>query len=404
MGRCQVDHAVAVVVVHREGVPVQGVHARVARAVRGLADRDIDPHEGAGAGQRIAQFGRLVGDEVARRVRHPHARAVRAALKKLVGLRHVRMRAEQDVDLAGIGNGPGVFGLLGHRVGGVLLADLGMQDDDVGSRFTGRSRLSGDPLDVIEVDRPLRVGGEAVEPVGGGQLGDPHRAPLALELVDLVGLVRLGLSAIGPAPAHAGPLERIGGADDAVHPLVPGVIGGGRAPVPARGPQGGDHARQGPERGEAGGDAVRGDGDFHAAQGQVDPAGPGLGCCGQRSDIALPALGVVHDGHVHEHVAAVSDRQMHVGRRRGGGARCGGLGVGCRRHRVGGGRRAAGERPCACARPCQRGDSERPGAPSAGGRGRRGCGAGRAAGPRGLGCGRRHAPQTRVLTARPEGP
>ena len=57
MGRCQVDHAVAVVVVHREGVPVQGVHARVVRAVRGLADRDIDPHEGAGAGQCIAQFG-----------------------------------------------------------------------------------------------------------------------------------------------------------------------------------------------------------------------------------------------------------------------------------------------------------------------------------------------------------
>ena len=279
----------------------------------------------------------------------------------------MRVRAEQEVDLAGVRDGLGVLGLLGHRVGGVLLADLGVQDDDVGSRVAGRTRLPGGPLDVVEVDRPLRVGGEAVEPVGGGQLGDPHRAPLALELVDLVGPVRLRLGAVGAAPAQAVLLERVGGGDDAVHPLVPGVVGGRRAPVPARALQGGDDARQGPEGGEARDDAGRGDRDLHAAQGQVDPAGPGLGCCDERLDVAAAAGGVVHDGHVHEHVAAISDRQVRVGRRRGRGARRGLLGR--RRRRVCGGAGAAGQEPGAAGTgPCQGDDGddrEQPGAPAA---------------------------------------
>ena len=169
----------------------------------------------------------------------------------------MRVCAEQDVDLAGGRDGPGVLGLGGDRVGGVLLADLGVQDDDVGTRLAGRPRLPGDPVDVVDVDRPGRVGGEAVEAVGGGQLGDCDRASLALEFVDLIGRIRLRLRAVGPAPPQTRRLKGVSGGGHAAHALVPGMVGGGRAPVPARVRQGRDHARQGAEGRVARGDAGR---------------------------------------------------------------------------------------------------------------------------------------------------
>lgn len=70
--------------------------------------------------------------------------------------------AEEDVDLAGLRDLPGELGLLGDRVGGVLLAELGVQDDDVGARLARGAGPGLDPGDVVEVDGPGGVGAEAV--------------------------------------------------------------------------------------------------------------------------------------------------------------------------------------------------------------------------------------------------
>ena len=65
----------------------------------------------------------------------------------------MRVRSEQDVDLTGGRDGAGVLGLGGDRIGRVLLADLRVEDDDIGPRLARGARLLGGPLDVVDVDR-----------------------------------------------------------------------------------------------------------------------------------------------------------------------------------------------------------------------------------------------------------
>ena len=242
--------------------------------------------------------------------------------------RHVRVGAEEHVDLAGGRDRVGVVGLGLDRVAGVLLTDLGVQDDDVGASVPGRPGLGGRPLHAVDLHRPAGLVHQAVEAVGGGQLGDGHRAPLALQPVELVGGGRLGLRAVSPGEPHAVGHQRVRGGHHPGQALVVGVVGRRRAAVPAAALKGLDHWRQGPEHGVAAGHPVRGDRDLHAAQGQVHPGDPGLLAGDHAANVPLPAGGVVHDRHMGQDVTGVADGQVDVGRGslagRGVGGRFGG--------------------------------------------------------------------------------
>ena len=102
--------------------------------------RDVGPDELTDVGQWGAALLVLVGDVVACRVRHPHPLAPDSSGELLGGLRHMGVGAEEDVDLPGVGQGLGVGDLLVVGGGLILLAELGMDDDEVGARRTGRLR------------------------------------------------------------------------------------------------------------------------------------------------------------------------------------------------------------------------------------------------------------------------
>ena len=82
-------------------------------------------------------------------------------------------------------------------------------DDDVGARLARGAGPGLDPGDVVEVDGPGGVGAEAVEAVGGRQLGDRDGRAVPGQLVELVGGGRLGLGPVGARVAHGVGPQRV---------------------------------------------------------------------------------------------------------------------------------------------------------------------------------------------------
>ena len=237
--------------------------------------RDVGPDELTDVGQWGAALLVLVGDVVACRVRHPHPLAPDSSGELLGGLRHMGVGAEEDVDLPGVGQGLGVGDLLVVGGGLILLAELGMDDDEVGARRTGRLRRLRDGADVIE--RHGVSGGilQAVEVHGRGDLGDGHGAPAPLQLVEREGHRGVLLAPVGARVAQPVSVQGVQGGHDAGLPPIRSVVGGGRAAVPAGSRQGGHDLGRGAEGGVARVDPVRSDRHLHPAQGQIQALDPG---------------------------------------------------------------------------------------------------------------------------------
>ncbi len=94
----------------------------------------------------------LVGDEVAQAVGDPHPGPARSAGQMGDGLRHVRVVADDEVDLARVGQGLGHGDLLGRGVGRVLHAAVQRDDHHVGPGGPRRLGLRDDRRRVDELD------------------------------------------------------------------------------------------------------------------------------------------------------------------------------------------------------------------------------------------------------------
>jgi hypothetical protein len=172
---------------------------------------------------------------------------------------------EEDVDLSAVGQRLGVGDLLVVGLGLVLLTDLGVDDDKVGARRTGRLRRLRDGADVVERHRVFGGIVEAVEVLGRGDLGHGHCASSPLELVECEGHGGVLRAPVGARVPQAVSIQGVQGGDDSGLTPVGGVVGGGRAAVPPGSGQGADDLGSGARRvtwlpggGVAGDDVVGG--------------------------------------------------------------------------------------------------------------------------------------------------
>ena len=183
--------------------------------------------------------------------------------------------AEEDVDLPAVGQGLGVRDLLVVGRGLVLLTELGVDDDEVGTRRTGRRRRLRDGADVVERHRVAGGILQAVEVHGRGDLGDGHCAPTPLKLVEREGYRGVLSAPVGASVAQPVSVQGVQGGHDPRLSPIRSVVGGGCAAVPPGSRQGGHNLGRGAEGGVARVDPVRSDRNLHPAQGQIQALDPG---------------------------------------------------------------------------------------------------------------------------------
>ena len=224
----------------------------------------------------------------------------------------MRVSAEEDVDLPAVCQGLGIGDLRVVGRGLVLLTELGVDDDEVGARRTGRRRRFRDGADVVECHRVAGGILQAVEVHGRGDLGDGHGAPTPLKLVEREGDRGVLSAPVGARVAHPVSVQGVQGGHDAGLPPVRSVVGGGRAAIPSGSRQGGHDLGRGAEGGVARVDPVRSDRYLHPAQGQIQALDPG-GLSGDvGGDVPRGPRGGFHHRHVHEDVAGVTHGEVHV--------------------------------------------------------------------------------------------